>query len=46
MTLGPGGPVPFSGVPRIVPEVGEDIYLPHIERMAIPIRFIHGAEIA
>jgi cholesterol oxidase len=23
---------------------GEDAYLPHLERMALPIRFIHGAE--
>ena len=28
----------------IVDASGEDVYLPHLDRMAIPIRFIHGAE--
>lgn len=25
---------------------GEDVYLPNVERMAIPITFVHGAETA
>ena len=29
---------------KIVNAKGEDVYLPHVERMAIPIAFIHGAE--
>lgn len=29
---------------RIVDDEGRDSYLPHIDRLAIPIRFIHGAE--
>ncbi len=29
---------------HVVSAGGEDIYLPHLERMAFPIRFIHGAE--
>jgi cholesterol oxidase len=29
---------------KIVNHEGEDVYLPHVERMAIPIAFIHGAE--
>lgn len=29
---------------QVVNAQGEDAYLPHLERMAIPIRFIHGAE--
>jgi cholesterol oxidase len=29
---------------KIVNAMGEDVYLPHVERMAIPIAFIHGAE--
>lgn len=28
----------------VVDAAGEDVYLPQIERMAIPIRFIHGSE--
>jgi cholesterol oxidase len=27
----------------VVNAAGEDLYLPHVDRMAIPIRFIHGA---
>lgn len=27
---------------HVVDAHGEDVYLPHLERMAIPIRFIHG----
>jgi cholesterol oxidase len=29
---------------KVVAANGEDVYLPHLERMAIPITFIHGAE--
>lgn len=29
---------------QIVDRDGKDLYLPHIERLAIPITFIHGAE--
>jgi len=29
---------------KIVNAKGEDVYLPHVERMAIPIAFIHGSE--
>ncbi len=29
---------------KIVNAQGEDVYLPHVERMAIPIAFIHGSE--
>jgi cholesterol oxidase len=29
---------------QIVDAHGNDVYLPHLERMAIPIRFIHGEE--
>ncbi len=29
---------------KIVNAKGEDVYLPHVKRMAIPIAFIHGAE--
>jgi cholesterol oxidase len=29
---------------HLVNAIGEDVYLPHLERLAIPIRFIHGAE--
>ena len=29
---------------KIVNAKGEDVYLPHVERMAIPMTFIHGAE--
>ena len=29
---------------KLVNAKGEDVYLPHAERMAIPIAFIHGAE--
>ena len=29
---------------KVVTATGEDKYLPHIERLAIPITFIHGAE--
>lgn len=29
---------------HIVDKDGEDVYLPHLERLAIPIAFIHGAE--
>jgi cholesterol oxidase len=40
----------FEGIARMVREghvvdaEGQDVYLPHLDRMAIPIRFIHGAE--
>lgn len=40
----------FEGLTRIVREghivdaQGNDVYLPHLERMAIPIRFLHGQE--
>lgn len=27
---------------RVVSDDGEDVYLPHLERLAIPIRFVHG----
>jgi cholesterol oxidase len=29
---------------HVVDAKGEDVYLPHLDRMAIPISFIHGAE--
>ncbi|WP_437562753.1 alpha/beta fold hydrolase [Sorangium sp. So ce542] len=29
---------------HVVDAEGKDVYLPHLDRMAIPIRFIHGAE--
>lgn len=29
---------------KLVNARGEDVYMPHIERLAIPITFIHGAE--
>ena len=29
---------------KVVNAVGEDTYLPHLQRLAIPITFIHGAE--
>jgi cholesterol oxidase len=29
---------------QLVDSKGNDVYLPHLDRMAIPIRFIHGAE--
>ena len=29
---------------QVVDEHGADTYLPHLDRMALPIRFIHGAE--
>lgn len=29
---------------KIVNAKGEDVYLPHVKRLAIPITFIHGAE--
>ena len=29
---------------RLVDAGGGDVYLPHLERLAIPITFIHGAE--
>ncbi|WP_437677894.1 GMC family oxidoreductase N-terminal domain-containing protein [Sorangium sp. So ce131] len=29
---------------HVVDAEGRDVYLPHLDRMAIPIRFIHGAE--
>jgi cholesterol oxidase len=29
---------------HVVDARGEDAYLPHLDRMAIPIRFVHGAE--
>jgi len=29
---------------HVVSASGEDIYLPHLERLALPIRFIHGAK--
>ena len=29
---------------KIVNAKGEDVYLPHVERMAIPVAFIHGTE--
>ena len=29
---------------QVVSAKGEDIYLPHLDRLALPIRFIHGAE--
>ena len=29
---------------HIVGHKGEEIYLPHIDRMKIPIAFVHGAE--
>ncbi len=29
---------------RLVDAQGKDVYLPHLERLAIPIGFIHGAE--
>lgn len=29
---------------HLVDAEGEDVYLPHLERMAIPIAFLHGAE--
>ncbi|MEP7290559.1 MAG: alpha/beta fold hydrolase [Chloroflexota bacterium] len=29
---------------KIVNAKGDDVYLPHVERLAIPIAFIHGAE--
>lgn len=29
---------------RLVDFEGQDVYLPHVERLAIPITFIHGAE--
>jgi cholesterol oxidase len=29
---------------HVVNAAGEDVYLPHMDRLAIPIRFIHGAE--
>lgn len=29
---------------QVVDAQGNDVYLPHLDRMAIPIRFIHGAE--
>ncbi|HET9209148.1 MAG TPA: alpha/beta hydrolase [Thermoanaerobaculia bacterium] len=29
---------------KVVDHNGGDVYLPHVERLAIPIRFIHGAE--
>ena len=29
---------------QLVSAKGEDIYMPHLERLAIPISFIHGAE--
>jgi len=29
---------------KVVAADGEDVYLPHLDRMAIPITFIHGAE--
>jgi cholesterol oxidase len=29
---------------KVVRFDGEDVYLPHLDRMAIPMTFIHGAE--
>ena len=29
---------------QIVDHTGKDAYLPHVDRLAIPIRFLHGAE--
>ena len=29
---------------HVVTTAGDDVYLPHLDRMAIPIRFLHGAE--
>lgn len=29
---------------KVVSHDGEDVYLPHLERLKLPIRFIHGAE--
>lgn len=29
---------------RVVDAAGRDVYLPHVERLALPIRIIHGAE--
>jgi cholesterol oxidase len=29
---------------KVVDANGEDVYLPHVDRMAIPIAFVHGAE--
>lgn len=29
---------------KVVDAKGEDVYLPHVDRMAIPIAFIHGTE--
>ena len=29
---------------KIVNHLGEDVYLPHLDRLALPVTFIHGAE--
>lgn len=34
----------MTRVGHIVDRTGQDVYLPHIDRMKIPIAFIHGAE--
>jgi cholesterol oxidase len=34
----------MARVGHVVNANGDDTYLPHLERMALPIRFIHGAE--
>ena len=34
----------ISTTTHLVNAAGEDVYLPHLERLAIPIAFIHGAD--
>jgi cholesterol oxidase len=34
----------FARKQHLVDSDGQDVYLPHVERMALPILFVHGAE--
>ncbi len=34
----------FARNGRLLDGAGHDVYLPHVERMALPILFVHGAE--